>query len=111
MPVYQIHKLRESRRQQFRWAPHTSGASIVKMNDYEEGPAIEAETPYAAWMALRDTERRLHPGDILADASGRMSIYKYVGFEEARWFVPEAAPPVDASAGAGSEIRSESTGI
>ena len=112
MPVYQIHQLRESRRQQFRWAPHTSGTSIVKLHDYEEGSSVTADTPYAAWMALRGTDRELHPGDILMDEDGRMTIYKYVGFEEARWFVAEPAPtpepaPVQPPAG----ISSESTRV
>lgn len=97
MPLYQIHKLRESRRQQFRWAPHTSGTSIVKPHDYEEVSTVTAETPYAAWLALRGTDRQLHPGDILVDDGGRMSIYKYVGFEEARWFVPEPAAASDSA--------------
>ncbi len=37
MPVYQIHRLKETQRQQFRWAPHTSGVTIVKPKDYEKG--------------------------------------------------------------------------
>lgn len=92
MPVYRIHRLRESRRQQFRWAPHTSGASVVRPNDYEEGATVEAETPYAAWLALRGAPEALQPGDILANESGELRIYKYVGFEDAKWFVPEPAP-------------------
>jgi hypothetical protein len=92
MPVYRIHRLRESRRQQFRWAPHTSGASIVKPHDYLEDATVEAETPYAAWLALRGAEGALQPGDILSNPAGELRIYKYVGFEEAQWFVPEPAP-------------------
>ena len=92
MPAYRIHRLRESRRQQFRWAPHTSGASVIKPHDYEEGATVDADTPYAAWVALRGTENALQPGDVLASENGDLRIYKYVGFEEARWFVPEPAP-------------------
>src|SRR5579884_3260804 len=91
MAVWRIQRLRESRRQQFRWAPHTSGVSIVKMHDYEEGPTVDAATPYAAWLALRGTSDALQPGDVLTGESGEMRIFKYVGFEEARWFVPEPA--------------------
>ena len=40
-------------RQQFRWAPHTSGLTIVKLKDYEKADAVDASTPYAAWLALR----------------------------------------------------------
>ncbi len=28
MPVYQIHRLKDSHRQQFRWAPHTPGVTV-----------------------------------------------------------------------------------
>src|SRR5947209_4254522 len=100
MPVYQIHRLRESRRQQFRWAPHTSGISVAKPHDYEQDGSVRAETPYAAWLALRDTDRPLCPGDILGSESGELRIYKYVGFEEAKWFVPEPAPDAGGSASA-----------
>ena len=54
MPVYQIHRLKEPARQQFRWAPHASGVSIAKAKDYENGTVHEAATPYALWLALRD---------------------------------------------------------
>ena len=58
MPVYQIHRLKEAQRQQFRWAPHTPGVTIVKLKDYEPGPALEAASPYALWLALRDSAQR-----------------------------------------------------
>ncbi len=103
MPAYQIYRLRESQRQHFRWAPHTAGITTVKQKDYESGPLIEAPGVYAAWEHLRGTEHPLQVGDILevnGETSGGESnggvlrIYKYVGFEEARWFVPEPAAPV-----------------
>ena len=93
MPAYQIHRLKESQRQQFRWAPHTSGVTIAKPKDYEKGALTEAPSPYAVWLALRDTDEQLQVGDLLELENGDLRIYKYIGFEEARWFVPEATPP------------------
>jgi len=93
MPAYQIHRLKESQRQQFRWAPHTSGVTIAKPKDYEKGVLTEAASPYAVWLALRDTDEQLQVGDLLELENGDLRIYKYIGFEEARWFVPEATPP------------------
>jgi hypothetical protein len=93
MPAYQIHRLKESQRQQFRWAPHTSGVTIAKPKDYEKGALAEAITPYAVWLALRDTDEQLQVGDLLELENGDLRIYKYIGFEEARWFVPETTPP------------------
>jgi hypothetical protein len=96
MPDYQIHRLKETQRQQFRWAPHTPGVTIVKLKDYEAGPVVEATTPYALWLALRETDNAIAVGDlieVLGDApGGELRILKYIGFEEARWYVPEPAP-------------------
>ena len=99
MPVYQIHRLKEAQRQQFRWAPHTPGVTIVKLKDYEPGPAVEAPTPYALWLALRDSANAIAVGDVIEVAAAEsdqpavaeLRILKYIGFEEARWYVPEPA--------------------
>jgi hypothetical protein len=90
MPVYQIHRMKDAPRQQFRWAPHTSGVTVSRPKDYEPGTTVEAQTAYAAWMALRGSATPLDIGDIL-ESEGELRILKYIGFEEARWFVPE--PP------------------
>lgn len=95
MPVYQIHRLKESQRQQFRCAPHTSGVTIVKPRDYEKGSSLEAASPYAAWLALRDSEQALQVGDLIEVEGGELRICKYIGFEEARWYVPEPAPQAE----------------
>jgi|SRR5580700_1627499 hypothetical protein len=91
MPRYQIHRLKEIPRQQFRWAPHTPGVSIVKMKDYEPGPIVEAASPYALWLAVRDTEDAIAVGDVIEQDGGQLRIFKYIGFEEAQWYVPEPA--------------------
>jgi hypothetical protein len=59
-------------------------------------PTVEAASPYAAWVALRGSDTPLDIGDIL-ETEGELRILKYVGFEEARWYVPEPA----AAAGVG----------
>ena len=108
MPTYQIHRLKESQRQQFRWAPHTAGATTVRQKDYELGSVIEAPTVYAAWDQLRRGEHPLEVGDILEVSEGGLRIFKYVGFEDARWFIPESAPQVatvEADAAVASQER------
>ena len=116
MPAYQIHRLKETQRQQFRWAPHTPGVTIVKLKDYQPGEVVHAATPYALWLALREGGEALLVGDLIElveetaaegsqgepvngsapDAAGvprgPLRILKYIGFEEARWYVPEPAP-------------------
>lgn len=106
MPSYQIHRLKETQRQQFRWAPHTPGVTVVRLKDYEPGPIIEAATPYALWLTLRESEDAIAVGDLIEEIhersgageaggqpeTGDLRILKYIGFEQARWYVPEPAP-------------------
>jgi hypothetical protein len=93
MPGYQVHRLKDIQRQQFRWAPHTSGVTIAKPRDYEREEVVEAASPYAVWLALRGTEKELQIGDLLELEGGELRILKYIGFEEAHWYVPEPVPP------------------
>jgi hypothetical protein len=91
--------MKDAPRQQFRGAAHVSGAASIKPRDYESAAEIEAHNEYAAWALLRNTDHPLNVGDLLEAISesgeGRLRICKYVGFEEARWFVPQ--PPPEAS--------------
>lgn len=93
MPLFRIHRMKEAPRQQFRWAPHVSGAANVKPKDYEPSGEVEAENEYAAWALLRDSEAPLLLGDVLELPLGALRICKYVGFDEARWVIPEMLIP------------------
>jgi hypothetical protein len=95
MPSYRVHRLKAHLRQQFRYAPHVSGRAMVKPRDYEPGETIESSSPYAAFFAMRDGGTPLEVGDVLEEAAGCLSIFKFVGFEEAAWVVPEAAKPAE----------------
>ena len=95
MPDYRIHRLKENLRHQFRFGPHVSGTASVKPRDYEPGLSIEAPTPYAAYFALRSSEGPLQVGDLLEAPDGVLRIFKFVGFEEAHWVVPEAKSEPD----------------
>jgi hypothetical protein len=100
MPSFKIHRIKDSAYLQFRWAPHTAGASQVKPRDYAEAGAIDASTAYAAWKLLSESGQPLRVGDVLEEAGGTLRIYKYVGFEEAQWVLPEARPAEAGPAGA-----------
>jgi hypothetical protein len=107
MPSYKIHRLKDHLRQYFRHAPHVSGAAGVKPRDYNPGEAVEAKTPYAAYFDLRGSAAPLEPGDLLETENGELRIFKFVGFEEARWLLPEAkaeALPETSSVVASSSI-------
>lgn len=97
MANYRIHRLKDSVRQQFRWAPHTIGITTIKPKDYEPFTTVEALTPYAVWMQLKDSDTPLEIGDVLELESGEVRIYKYVGFEQAQWLLPEVKSPAEGS--------------
>jgi hypothetical protein len=89
MSIFRIHRMKEAPRQQFRWAPHTSGVTSIKPRDFEAAGEVESLGFYDAWMSLRGTEHALDIGDVLEADGGELRICKYVGFEEARWVLPE----------------------
>jgi hypothetical protein len=91
MPSYRVYHMKDSLRQQFRWAPHVSGAATVKPRDYEPDGQIEAINEYEAWQTLRTSSRPISIGDLLEKEGGQLRICKYVGFEPAQWVQPEPA--------------------
>ena len=95
MPTYRIFRMKEHARLSFRAAPHTSGESAVKLKDYVEADSIEAVNTYQAWELLRATELPLQVGDILETELGAIKICKYIGFDDAKWIVPDAKPPAE----------------
>lgn len=98
--MYRIFRMREQARLSFRAAPHTSGETAVKLKDYVEGESIEALNTYEAWELLRGGEKPLEVGDILESELGGIQICKYIGFDDAKWIVPEVkASDVPAAAG------------
>jgi hypothetical protein len=94
MPRYRLHRIKETPRENFRWAPHTGGLTVVRPKDYDCSREVEAATPYAVWKFLAQADDRLRPGDLLevvsADGTEReLQVFKYIGFEPAQWHVPE----------------------
>lgn len=97
MPKYRVYRMKDAPRQQFRWAPHVSGAAGIKHKDYEADGEIEGTNEYDAWSRLRSSEHPLAVGDLLENEEGLLRICKYVGFESANWVVPETKPAPDGS--------------
>ena len=100
---YRIHRMKEPAREAFRSAAHTSAPAVAKPKDYELSGEIEAENSYAAWVALRESERPLQTGDILEDETAALQIAKFIGFEPAQWWTPEPKSPVTITSGAAPE--------
>ena len=89
MPTFQIYRMKEGARQSFRAAPHTAGLASLKPKDYDKGPQADGSSAYAAWADLNRTDAPLDVGDVLEAPDGSLKIYKYVGFEDARWVLPD----------------------
>ena len=89
MPAYRIFRMKEHVRQNFRWQPHTSGAAAVKPRDFEPADTVESANAYSCWLELKDTGSALQVGDLLEAEDATLRIYKYVGFEDAQWVLPE----------------------
>lgn len=88
--------MKEQARLSFRAAPHTSGETAVKLKDYAESGSVEAVNAYEAWEMLRATGQPLEVGDVLESELGGIKICKYIGFEDAKWILPEVKPAMDA---------------
>jgi hypothetical protein len=87
--LFRIHRMKEAARESFRWAPHTGGLAIVKPKDYDLAGDTEGATVYGVWSALRQGGEPLRTGDILEDEAGKLWVAKYIGFENAQWWVAE----------------------
>lgn len=92
MPLFRVYRMKDSPRQQFRWAPHVAGCATLKPKDYEQRGEVEALHEYDAWRLLRESNEPLAVGDLLETESGALRICKYVGFEPAQWLLPEPRP-------------------
>ena len=95
MPTFQIYRMKEAARMSFRSAAHTAGLASVKPKDYDKADTAEAPTAYAAWSQMNDSEEPLLVGDVLEAPDGALRIYKYVGFEEAKWVLPDIKTGVE----------------
>ena len=59
MPIYRIFRMKDSPRQQFRWAPHVSGSATARPKDFEQRGQVEAQNEYDAWRRLRESKERM----------------------------------------------------
>jgi hypothetical protein len=105
MPVYRIFRMKDSPRQQFRWAPHVSGSATAKPKDFEPRGQVEAQNEYDAWSRLRESGDPLAVGDLLESEDAQLRMCKYVGFEPAQWAQPEPKLlPAEPEPGSPSEV-------
>lgn len=107
MVSFKIHRLKDQVSAQFRWAPHTSGPATVKQKDYEVVGEVESTSAYSLFNQLHATPNALRVGDLVELPDGSLKIFKFVGLDDAAWFVaplkPELAPEaITSTANAGA---------
>ena len=73
MPLYRVFRMKDSPRQQFRWAPHVSGPANAKPKDFEPAGQVEALHEYDAWRVLRESGEPLVVGDLLETEDGQLA--------------------------------------
>jgi hypothetical protein len=96
MPLYRVLYLKDQAAvDRFRALPPPEGPANIKPKDYVPACEIEAPHEYAAWRMLQGDgakERDLRPmgvGDVLEAWPGKPRVCRYVGFDDAVWFVFE----------------------
>lgn len=110
MATYQIHRLKNHLRQQFRYAPHVSGVTNIRIKDYEMAGSVDATSPYAAFFQMRDGAEPLEVGDVL-ELNGELRILKFVGFEEAQWGDTRGEAARECQPGTSTEFRRDTIGM
>lgn len=81
----------------------------LRPSDYEEGPEIEAPSPYAVWKTIEETEipnsRKMVVGDVLQLDLSSILVMNFWGFDEAKWQESDAGgrPGVKPSSSASQE--------
>ena len=71
---------------------------VLRRSHYEDGPEIEAESPYELWRTLHEQSesgrvvapRPIEVGDALETAAGVL-LCNFWGFDAAEWFDAQAA--------------------
>lgn len=98
MPQYQLFRLIDSRRENYKNAAPEPGQTELRGRHYEPAGEVEAGSPYQAWRRLHnEAEESASPavldvGDVLRDrASDQWLVCNYWGFDPVQW---NDAPPL-----------------
>ncbi len=115
MPSYKVFYLKERQIPAYRQGTPRPQPYHLKPSDYEEGPTIEAPSPYAVWKLLEDrTEeyagsRNLVVGDVLQTEGSPIVVMNFWGFDEATWQEPKSdiTAPAEVPGGESADRNAE----
>jgi hypothetical protein len=111
MPSYRVFYLKERQITGYRQAAPRPQPYHLKPSDYEEGPTVEAPSPYAVWKLLEESTekytaaRKMVVGDVLQTEGSPIMVMNFWGFDEAGWqeVAPNSPTPETRGGEAGSE--------
>ena len=90
MASYRIFQLREDYVQAFQDRAPKAGTISLRDSRYDEVGVVNADTPYEAWLILRqetrdDAVRELGVGDVLQLGDDAPMVCTWWGFDRAAW--------------------------
>ena len=90
MPSYRIFQLRADYVQAFQDRAPKPGKSSLRDSRYDEVGVVNADTPYEAWLIMRqetreDDVRELGVGDVLQLGEDAPMVCTWWGFDRAEW--------------------------
>jgi hypothetical protein len=91
MTRYRVFYLKDRQIPAYRESTPRPQPYHLRPSDYEEGPEIEAPSPYAVWKTLEETEeqipaaRKMVVGDVLQLDPSSILVMNFWGFDEAKW--------------------------
>jgi hypothetical protein len=91
MARYRVFYLKDRQIPAYRESTPRPQPYHLRPSDYEEGPEIEAPSPYAVWKKLEETEeeipnaRKMVVGDVLQIDPSSILVMNFWGFDEAKW--------------------------
>jgi hypothetical protein len=97
MPQYRILYLLPEHAARFRDKPPKKAPYSLREGHYEEGPEVEAQTPYELWLQLQEqpetaeTPRAIKVGDAIRTTEGELLVCNFWGFDKAEWWTPVRA--------------------
>ncbi len=91
MPLYRILYLLPEYAANFREKHPRNPPYLLRESHYEEGLAVEAQTPYELWQNMRqqpeteESPRALDVGDAVLKEDGKLLVCNFWGFDPAEW--------------------------
>ena len=116
MTRYRVFYLKDRQIPAYRESTPRPQPYHLRPSDYEEGPEIEAPSPYAVWKKLEEMEeeipnaRKMVVGDVLQIDPSAILVMNFWGFDEAKWQEADPSGERTGEKASGASQEPESSG-